>query len=84
MRTSLRTASLRTSASTTLSVETPVETCRWKLRFYKVQKVRFRCYSGCYSALQQMPVSLDTSVDTLPKPCRSRVTDSKNSARVLR
>ena len=41
VRTGLRTASLRTSASTTLSVETPLETCRWKLRFYKVQKVRY-------------------------------------------
>ncbi len=67
MRTRLRTASLRTSASTTLSVETPVETCRWKLRFYKVQKVRYLLLQPLLRALQQSAVSVSTDLSTSPE-----------------
>ena len=67
MRTRLRTASLRTSASTTLSVETPLETCRWKLRFYKVQKVRYLLLQPLLRALQQSVLSVSTDLSTSPE-----------------
>ena len=49
-------------------METPLETCRWKLRFYEVQKVRFRCYSRRYS-LQKSTLSLLQQALQPPEKC---------------
>ena len=80
VRTGLRTASLRTSASTTLSVETPLETCRWKLRFYKVQKVRYLLLQPLLRALQQSAVSVSTDLSTIQKSTVSLVNRPVNRA----
>lgn len=70
VRTRPRTASLHTVPKVRfgqVSVETPLETCGWKLRFSEVPKVRFRCYSGRYSrcySFQQSALSPSTGLST--------------------